>query len=153
MARARGLPSVKLSPTFRFIREEDAKLPFRSGEALGTLKEFVELSRLEGHVVVVKEIDGEVLGVALIVVEGKTLTIDRLARDLDHGYKGIGGELILVVEKEIAPHYGAKELRLEAMNEALVKFYKERFGFAPRGPRVRDEEWGWLYPMSKKIGQ
>lgn len=101
----------------------------------------------------VKEVDGDVLGVALVIVEKDALTIDRLARDLDRGYKGIGGELILVVEKELAPHYGAKELRLDAMNEALVKFYKERFGYAPSGPRVRDDEWGWLYPMSKKLGQ
>jgi hypothetical protein len=80
------------------------------------------------------------LGVALVIVEGSALTIDRLARDLDRGHKGIGGELILIVETELAPHYDAKELRLDAMNEALVKFYKERFGFAPSGRRIRGEE-------------
>jgi hypothetical protein len=84
-------------------------------------------------------------------VEGSTLTIERLARDLDHGYKGIGGELLLVVEKELAPHFRAGEIHLEAMNEALMKFYRDRFGFETSGPRVRDPDWGWLYPMRKRL--
>lgn len=153
MAKARKLPDVKFSPTFRFVQDGDAERPFRSGEALGSLKDFVECSHRAGHVVIVKEVEGVILGVVLVIVEDTALLIDRLARDLDRGYKGVGGELILVVEKELAPHYEATELRLEAMNEALVRFYKERFGFAQSGPRVRDDDWGWLYPMSKKLAQ
>lgn len=151
MAKARRPPSVKFSPTFRLIRDEDADLPFRSGESLGTLGEFVALSHRDGSFVIVKEVDDAVLGVALVLVDGSTLTIERLAQDLDHGYKGIGGELLLVVEKELAPHFGAREIRLEAMNEALMKFYRDRFGFESSGPRVRDPDWGWLYPMRKRL--
>lgn len=133
------------------IRDEDADLPFRVGEPLGTLAEFVALSKREDAVVIVKEVDGAVLGVALVLVEGNSLTVERLARDLDHGYKGIGGELLLVVEMEVAPHFGAPEIRLEAINEPLMKFYRDRFGFEPSGPRTSDAEWGWLYPMRKKL--
>lgn len=144
-------PQSSLPPTFRFIREEDARLPFRSGEGLGTLRDLVALSHWPGHVGIVKEVDGRVLGAALIILKGKVLIIDRIARDLDRGYKGIGGELIEVIENDLAPAHGVDEVRLEALNESLVKLY-EGFGFVRDGPRIMDEEWGWLYPMSKKLG-
>lgn len=151
MAAPKEPREIQLPESFRFIREEDANVLFRTDDRLGTLGEFVRLSREPGHFVVVKEVHGIVVGVVLGIVAGKTLVIERLARDLDHGYRGVGGELVLVVEKVIAPRYDVDEMKLEAINEALVTFYKERFGFARDGPRIRDERWGWLYPMKKKL--
>lgn len=148
MSRPRCNPG--LPPTFRLIHSEDAHRPFHSSEALGSLKDLVEFAARDGHAVVVKEHEGAIVGVVAVVVDGDVLTIERLGRDLTRGWRGIGAELLLVVEHDLAPRFGARELRLEAMNMALVAFY-QRFGFQRSGPPVKDEVWGPLYPMRKVL--
>lgn len=113
------------------------------------MSEFIRLGKAAGTYVVLKEDAGKALGVAVTIVEGDALLIDRLARNRSAAAKGVGGELLLVVETELAPQLGIAELRLEAMNEDLVAFYR-RFGFVEAGARFRDDE-GWLYPMRKRL--
>ncbi|MGI0069092.1 MAG: hypothetical protein ACREAN_02425 [Nitrosopumilaceae archaeon] len=72
-----------------------------------------------------------------------------LARNKLNSYHGFAGDLVILVERLIAPHYRKKEIRLEAM-EHIIKYYSGR-GYEIYGRPYRDVIWGELTPMRKRL--
>lgn len=135
----------------RPIRATDAKRPFRTREDRlnRPLKDYVELARAEDALVVVRERDGDIVALAWIIVRKDHVAIEVLARDQDHG-KGSGTYLLAFVEDYIAPAVDRREIRLEALNDALREWYEAQ-GYLSDGASYDDADWGRLFPMRKRL--
>jgi hypothetical protein len=114
-----------------------------------SLADYVHESQKPDSLVVVREAEGRVVGVLWVQVEHDHLVVEQIARD-QRATPGIGSELLLLAEFRLAPHFDKTELRLEALNEELVRWYVTR-GFEANGPRYKHPSWGWLYPMVKRL--
>lgn len=135
----------------RPIRAADAKLPFRTREDRlnRPLTDYVELGKAKDSLVVIRERDGQIVALAWLIVEREHLVIEVLARDQVNG-KGSGAYMLAFVEDYIAHAVGRREIRLEALNDALRNWYGAQ-GYLPHGEPYDDPEWGRLYPMRKRL--
>ncbi len=151
MARTKT-PEIPFPEGCRYLAPWDAGLEFGCDPKFGTPRSWVDFAKTTGNPVFVKEIDNVLLAVALVIVERDHLWTDELLRNMDYEEesRGSGGELLLTIEKRLAPALGVKDLRLEAKNESLVKYYK-RFDYVEWGKAYTDPEWGWLQPMRNSL--
>ena len=98
--------------------------------------------------VIVREVEGTVVGVLQLIVHRNYLIIERVAKNKLLNYPAVGQNLIRVVELYVAPQLKIREVRLEALQE-LVPYYDDRLGYEEYGTAYYDNEWGDLTPKRK----
>jgi GNAT superfamily N-acetyltransferase len=128
---------------------EDAEKPFKSGDYRMdkySLKDYY-LWKLQGDLVYVLEVDGNIAGVIDIVEKEDNLLIDMLARNTLVKAEKVGSRLLDFAEY-LAKIKGKKLVKLEALNTA-IGFYK-KMGYKEVYKRF-DKEWGILTVMEKEI--
>jgi len=128
---------------------EDAEKPFKSGDYRMdkySLKDYY-LWKLQGDLVYVLEVDGNIAGVIDIVEKEDSLLIDMLARNTLVKAEKVGSRLLDFAEY-LAKIKGKKLVKLEALNTA-IGFYK-KMGYKEVYKRF-DKEWGILTVMEKEI--
>jgi predicted GNAT family N-acyltransferase len=142
----------KLPFGFRYINEDDVTNDLKSFVAemdKYVLEDYYSWSLDENSLVIIREIEEKIAAVALVTLHDDHLMLEMLARNKLHSYHGSAGDLVILVEKLIAPHYGKKEIRLEAM-EHILKYYSQR-GYEIYGKPYHDDNWGDLTPMRKRL--
>ena len=128
---------------------EDAEKPFKSGDYRMdkyTLKDYY-LWKLQGDLVYVLDIDGNIAGVIDIVEEKDDLLVDMLAKNILVKAEKVGSRLLTFAE-ELAKVKGKKIVKLEALDTA-EGFYK-KMGYKELYKKF-DKEWGILTVMVKEI--
>ncbi|PVU74764.1 hypothetical protein DDW13_06240 [Acidianus hospitalis] len=128
---------------------EDAEKPFKSGDYRMdkySLKDYY-LWKLQGDLVYVLDVDGNIAGVIDIVEKEDSLLIDMLARNNLVKAEKVGSRLLDFAEY-LAKIKGKKLVKLEALNTA-IGFYK-KMGYKEVYKRF-DKEWGILTVMEKEI--
>jgi len=128
---------------------EDAEKPFKSGDYRMdkySLKDYY-LWKLQGDLVYVLDVDGNIAGVIDIVEKEDSLLIDMLARNTLVKAEKVGSRLLDFAEY-LAKIKGKKLVKLEALNTA-IGFYK-KMGYKEVYKRF-DKEWGILTVMEKEI--
>lgn len=114
-----------------------------------TLEDYYQWSLEDNSLVIIREIEGNVAAVALVMIHDDYVMLEMLVRNKLHSYSGSAGDLVILVEKLIAPYYGKKEVRLEAM-EHVVRYYSDR-RYKIYGKPYHDINWGDLTPMKKRL--
>jgi len=128
---------------------EDAEKPFKSGDYRMdkySLKDYY-LWKLQGDLVYVLDVDGNIAGVIDIVEKEDSLLIDMLARNTLVKAEKVGSRLLDFAEY-LAKIKGKKLVKLEALNTA-IGFYK-KMGYKEVYKRF-DKEWGIITVMEKEI--
>nr|WP_280956836.1 GNAT family N-acetyltransferase [Acidianus hospitalis] len=128
---------------------EDIEKPFKSGDYRMdkySLRDYY-LWKLQGDLVYVLDIDGNIAGVIDIVENNDSLLIDMLARNILVKAEKVGSRLLDFAEY-LAKIKGKKLIKLEALDTA-IEFYK-KMGYKEVYKRF-DKEWGLLTVMEKKI--
>lgn len=111
-----------------------------------SLKDYY-LWKLQGDLVYVLDIEGNVAGVIDIVESEDYLLVDMLARNILVRAENVGSRLLGFAE-HLAKIKGKKLVKLEALDTA-VGFYK-KMGYKEVYKRF-DREWGLLTIMEKEI--
>lgn len=101
--------------------------------------------------VIVKTLDEEIAGLALLILEGDRIVIEMLSRNILLNVPGTGDQLLRCIEEYVAEQLDINEICLESLDrEKLVSFYSRR-GYIRSGPSTYDRDWGVLHPMTKRI--
>jgi hypothetical protein len=140
---------------FRLLRHEDIDQRFSCLEPRMdryTLKDYFEWSLDSNSLVIVREIEGKVAGVLYLTVRPGYIMIEMLARNKLLDYPGVGGDLVRVVERVVAPRLGITEIRVEALPD-VVSYYDKTLGYEECGEPYQDSEWGSLTPKRKLLPQ
>lgn len=138
---------------FRYIRHTDTKISLKSFVSemdRYTLEYYYQWSLEPNSLVVLREVEEKIAAVAHVTIHDNHVMLEMLVRNKIHSYNGSAGDLVILVEKLIAPHYGKNEIRLEALNH-IVSYYGTR-GYEIYGKSYRDDDWGDLTPMRKRLG-
>ncbi len=141
---------LHLGKTYHIINKNDCKYSIKSGNSSMdeyTLKDFYNDSLYDNYLVVVKTEKNIPVGVIEIIMDDK-FTIEMIEVDITKQGTGTGTSMMIKAES-IAKQLNFKEIYLEAV-ENKVEFYKNR-GFEIYAEPYYDEDWGWLFPMKKKI--
>ncbi len=128
---------------------EDIEKPFKSGDYRMdkyTLKDYY-IWKLQGDLVYVLDIDGNIAGVIDIIEDSESLMIDMLARNILVNAEKVGSRLLNFAE-DLAKIKGKKIVKLEALDTA-IGFYK-KMGYREIYKKI-DKEWGLLTLMEKEI--
>ena len=136
----------------RYIDREDVKKDLKSFVPemdRYVLEDYYDWSLEEDSLVVLREVEEKIAAVALVTIHDDHLLLEMLVRNKLYPYQGSAGDLVIVVEKLIAPHYGKKEIRLEAMDH-VVEYYVGR-GYEIYHRPYKDAVWGKLTPMRKQL--
>ncbi|BDC19512.1 GNAT family N-acetyltransferase [Acidianus sp. HS-5] len=127
----------------------DVEKPFKSGDHRMdkyTLKDYY-LWKLQGDLVYVLDVDGNIAGVIDIIEENESLLVDMLARNILINAEKVGSRLLGFAE-DLAKNKGKKTVKLEALDTA-VGFYK-KMGYKEIYKKI-DKEWGLLTLMEKEV--
>ncbi|NHI02325.1 hypothetical protein DYY67_2007 [Candidatus Nitrosotalea sp. TS] len=138
---------------FRYIRHTDTKRSLKSFVPemdRYTLEYYYQWSLEPNSLVVLREVEEKIAAVAHVTIHDDHVMLEMLVRNKIHSYHGSAGDLVILVEKLIAPHYGKNEIRLEALNH-IVSYYGTR-GYEIYGKSYRDVTWEDLTPMRKRLG-
>jgi len=144
---------IRLPEGFRLLREEDINQPFSCREPhmdRYTLEDYFKWSRDPNSLVIVREIEGKVAGVIFLTVHPRHIMLEMLARNKLLDYRGVGGDLVRVVERVVAPQLGITEIRMEALQH-VVSYYDGELGYEEYGKPYQDSEWGLLTPKRKLL--
>lgn len=114
-----------------------------------TLGDYYQWSLEYNSLVIIREIEGRIAAVALVMIHDDYVMLEMLVRNKIYSYSGSAGDLVILVEKLIAPYYGKKEVRLEAM-EHIIPYYSG-IRYKIYGKPYYDINWGDLTPMKKRL--
>lgn len=137
---------------FRYIEYADTTKDLRSFVPemdRYALLDYYQWSLEPNSLVIIREVEEKIAAVAHVTIHEDHVMLEMLVRNKLHSYHGSAGDLVVLVEKLISPHYGKKQVRLEAM-EHIVKYYSGR-GYEVYGKSYRDVTWGDLTPMKKRL--
>jgi hypothetical protein len=99
---------------------------------------------------VIARVDGkEILGLAYLIIDEQTLTIEELCRNAS-APRGVGREILALIEDVLGPQLRTEVLLLEATNLRLRDWYVS-LGFEAAGSPYEDPAWGTLFPMRKRM--
>jgi hypothetical protein len=115
-----------------------------------TLEDYFKWSRDPNSLVIVREIEGKVAGVIFLTVHPRHIMLEMLARNKLLDYRGVGGDLVRVVERVVAPQLGITEIRMEALQH-VVSYYDGELGYEEYDKPYQDSEWGLLTPKRKLL--
>ena len=135
---------------FRYIEYTDTTKDLRSFVPemdMYTLLDYYQWSLESNSLVIIREVEEKIAAVAHVTIHEDHVMLEMLVRNKLHSYHGSAGDLVVLVEKLIAPHYEKKQVRLEAM-EHIVKYYSGR-GYKIYSKPYHDVTWGDLTPMKK----
>ncbi len=114
-----------------------------------SLSDYFDWSQEPDSLVIVREIENRVAGVLYLTVN-EYITIEMVARNKLLDYVGVGGDLIRVVERYVAPQLGVMEVRLEALPH-VVEYYDYFLGYSEYDAPYIHQEWGHLIPKRKLL--
>lgn len=137
---------------FRYIEYTDTTKDLKSFVPemdMYALLDYYQWSLEPNSLVIIREVEEKIAAVAHVTIHEDHVMLEMLVRNKLHSYHGSAGDLVVLVEKLIALHYGKKQVRLEAM-EHIVKYYSGR-GYEVYGKPYRDVIWGDLTPMKKRL--
>ncbi|MGI0060044.1 MAG: hypothetical protein ACREBJ_09780 [Nitrosotalea sp.] len=143
----------ELPDGFRYIEHDDTTKDLKSFVSemdRYTLEDYYQWSLEDNSLVIIREVEGKISAVAHVMIHGDYVMLEMLVRNKLHSYSGSAGDLVILVEKLIAPHYGKKQVRLEAM-EHIISYYVGR-RYEIHGKPYHDADWGDLTPMKKRLG-
>lgn len=152
------LKSLRLPPGYRLIKESDRDARVFSGVPQMDSYQpryYLNQSKLPDHLVIVRVRKREVVAVCHLIirtgsVEGPPyLELDMLNVDGTVRAQHIGTIMVGIAE-DVARQLRLGELRLEALTEELVSYYR-RFGFQVDGSPVVCSGWGTVHPMRKDL--
>ena len=138
---------------FRWIVEEDCNQEFKCFHPKMDeyrLFDYYLCSQDTNSLVIVREVEGRIAGVAYLTVRRDHIMVERLARNKLFNYPGAGSNLLRVIENEVAPQLGIHEVRLEAFPH-VVDHYDRKLGYEEDGNPYVDREWGRLTPKRKLL--
>ncbi len=143
----------KLPDGFRYVTYHDTAHDLKSFVSemdRYTLEDYYQWSQDPDSLVIIREIEEKIAAVVLVTVHDDYLMVEMLVRNKLHSYRGAAGDLVILVERLIAPYYGKSQVRLEAMSQ-VVTYYRSR-GYEIFGKPYNDDNWGELTPMRKRLG-
>ncbi len=143
---------LELPDGFRYIGYHDTTKDLKSFVPemdRYTLADYYQWSLEDNSLVIIREIEGKIAAVALVTIHDDYVMLEMLVRNKLHSYSGSAGDLVILVEKLIAPHYRKKQVRLEAMKD-VVQYYSGR-RYMIYGKSYADADWGELTPMEKRL--
>lgn len=142
----------ELPDGFRYIVYHDTKHDLKSFVPemdRYTLEWYYQWSLERNSLVIIREIEEKIAAVAHVTIHDDHVMLEMLVRNKLYSYSGSAGDLVILVEKLIAPHYGKNEVRLEALND-IVSYYGAR-GYEIYDKSYHDDDWGDLTPMKKRL--
>ncbi len=143
---------LRLPRDFRFITRKDCRYTFRSGDKRMdrfTLQDYFDWHQKPDSIVIVKDFGGRPGALMHLRIFRGYVLLDMLARDKDVP-RGLGAELVTLVEEYIAPSLRSHEIRLDAMKH-VVRWYDERLGYEEYAEPYDDPDWGQLTPKRKLL--
>jgi hypothetical protein len=144
---------IRFPEGFRPLREEDINQPFSCREPRMdryTLEDYFKWNNDPNSLVIMREIEGKVAGVIYLTVHPRYIMLEMLARNKLLDYPGVGGDLVRVVERVVAPQLCITEIRMEALQH-VISYYDNKLGYEEYGEPYQDSEWGLLTPKRKLL--
>ncbi|MBI5378199.1 MAG: hypothetical protein HZA82_06200 [Thaumarchaeota archaeon] len=142
----------KLPDGFRYIEHNDTTRDLKSFVPemdRYALEDYYRWSLDDNSLVIIREVEGNIAAIARVTIHDDYVMLEMLIRNKIHSYSGSAGDLVILIEKKIAPYYEKKEVRLEAMKHT-VSYYSGR-KYEIYGKPYSDADWGDLTPMKKRL--
>ena len=148
---------LTLPDGYRWITEDDVFKEFDCFDPRMkkySLADYYQWSLKTNALVLVREVENKIFGVAYLTVTKDYLMLEMLARNSLEDSQGSGENMLRVIFNVICVKLSISEVRLEAIQGAVFyydEYLIENLRFKEYDKPYFDEEWGMLTPKKKMV--